>query len=104
MAGERQERKKVELPVSFIGDARGGGTVKNLSSDGCKIESGSQLLVTQLLVLRISIPHDSSPIVIDVAAVRWSKSSVCGVQFMSMKEAEQRRLNRYLATLPSSSP
>jgi c-di-GMP-binding flagellar brake protein YcgR len=100
--GERQERKEVQLPVSFIGDARGGGTVRNLSSDGCKIESESQILGTQLLVLRISVPHEISPIVIDVAAVRWSKSPTCGVQFISMKEAEQQRLDRYLVTLSPS--
>jgi hypothetical protein len=100
--GERQERKEVELPVSFIGDARGGGTVRNLSGDGCKIESESHILVTQLLVLRISLPHESTPIVIDVAAVRWSKSPTCGLQFLSMKEADEQRLDRYLSTLPSS--
>jgi c-di-GMP-binding flagellar brake protein YcgR len=102
MEGERQERKEVHLPVSFIGDARGGGTVRNLSRDGCKIESEGQILVTQLLVLRISVPQEISPVVIDVAAVRWSKSPIFGVQFMSMKEADQQRLDRYLATLPSS--
>jgi hypothetical protein len=100
--GERQERKEVQLPVSFIGDARGAGTVRNLSSDGCKIESESQILTTQLLVLRILVPHEISPIVIDVAAVRWSKSPTFGVQFISMKEAEQQRLDRYLATLSPS--
>jgi hypothetical protein len=100
--GERQERKEVHLPVSFIGDARGGGTVRNLSTDGCKIESESRLSATQLLVLRISVPHDLSPIVIDVAAVRWVKPPACGVQFMSMKKPEQQRLDRYLATLSSS--
>ncbi len=102
MEGQRQERKEVQLPVSFIGDARGVGTVRNLSSDGCKIESESQISETQLLVLRISVPHEISPIVIDVAAVRWSKSPTCGVQFMSVKEAEQQRLDRYLATLSPS--
>lgn len=102
MEGERQERKEVQLPVSFIGDARGGGTVRNLSSNGCKIESESRIMGTHLLVLRISVPHDTTPIVIDVAAVRWSKSPTFGVQFMSMKKAEQQRLDRYLATLSSS--
>lgn len=99
--GERQERKVVELPVSFIGDARGAGTVRNLSSDGCKIESESRLSPAQLLVLRISVPHELAPIVIDVAAVRWSKSHTVGLQFMSLREAEQQRLDRYLATLSS---
>ncbi len=102
MEGERQERKEVHLPVSFIGDARGDGTIRNLSSDGCKIETESQIFMAQLLVLRISVPHDSSPIVIDVAAVRWSKSPTCGVQFLSIKEAEQQRLDRYLATISSA--
>ena len=101
VGGERQERKEVQLPVSFIGDARGDGTVRNLSSDGCKIETENQIVVAQLLVLRISVPHDSSPIVIDVAAVRWSKSLTCGVQFLSIKKAEQQRLDRYLVMLSS---
>lgn len=102
MEGERQERKEVELPVSFLGDARGGGTVRNLSSDGCKIESESQVSGTQLLVLRLSLPHEIVPVIIDVAAVRWSKSLTFGVQFIAMKEADQQRLDRYLATLSSS--
>ena len=97
--GERQERKQVQLPVSFVGDARGAGTVTNLSGDGCKIESESLILVTQLLVLRIAIPHESEPIVIDVAAVRWSNQHACGVQFVCVKNTEQQRLDQYLATL-----
>ena len=76
--------------------------MRNLSNDGCKIESETQILGTQLLVLRISVPHEISPIVIDVAAVRWSKSPTFGVQFISMKEAEQHRLDRYLAALSPS--
>ena len=75
--------------------------MRNLSSDGCKIESEGQLSEAQLLVLRLLLPHDTTPIVIDVAAVRWAKSPAFGVQFVSMKPAEQQRLDRYLATLSS---
>ena len=92
----------MRLLVSFVGDARGAGTVTNLSSDGCKIESEIQFVVTQLLVLRIAIPHESEPIAIDVAAVRWSNTRACGVQFVSMKTTAQQRLDGYLAALPPS--
>jgi len=100
MEDERQARREVQLTVSFIGDARGIGIVRNLSSGGCKIESEVQTKDTQLLVLRLSLPHEAVPVVIDVAGVRWSKSPTFGVQFLSVKEAEQQRLDRYLAMLP----
>lgn len=88
------------MPVSFIGDVRGAGIVGNLSSGGCKIESDIPTKNTQLLVLRLSLPHEVLPVVIDVATVRWSKSPTFGVQFLSVKAAEQQRLDRYLAMLP----
>jgi hypothetical protein len=102
MEGERQERKEVQLPVGFIGDAKGVGTVRNLSNSGCKIESDCRVYVPQLLVLRLSLPHEISPIVIDVAAVRWIDSRTFGVQFISMKQPAQQCLDRYLATLSAS--
>jgi hypothetical protein len=71
MKDERQVRREVQLPVSFIGDVRGAGTVRNLSTGGCKIESDIHARDTQLLVLRLSLPQETSPVVIDVAAVRW---------------------------------
>ena len=75
------------MPVSFVGDVRGTGTVRNLSSDGCKIEADVQTRDTHLLVLRLSLPDETLPVVIDVAAVRWSKRLTFGVQFLSMKAA-----------------
>jgi len=100
MKDERQVRRAVQLPVSFIGDVRGAGTVRNLSTGGCKIESDIQTKDTHLLVLRLSLPQETSPVVIDVAAVRWSVSHLFGVQFLSVKTSEQQRLDRYLAMLP----
>jgi hypothetical protein len=100
MKDERQVRREVQLPVSFIGDVRGAGTVRNLSTGGCKIESDIHARDTQLLVLRLSLPQETSPVVIDVAAVRWSRDLLFGVQFLSVKAGEQQRLDRYLAMLP----
>lgn len=100
MKEERQARREVHLPVSFIGDVRGAGIVRNLSGGGCKIESDVPTQDTHLLVLRLSLPNEVSPVVIDVAAVRWSKSPTFGMQFLSVKATEQQRLDRYLATLP----
>jgi hypothetical protein len=99
MKDERQVRREVQLPVSFIGDVRGAGTVRNLSTGGCKIESDIHARDTQLLVLRLSLPQETSPVVIDVAAVRWSRDLLFGVQFLSVKADEQQRLDRYLARL-----
>jgi hypothetical protein len=100
MKDERHVRRAVQLPVSFIGDVRGAGTVRNLSTGGCKIESDIQARDTHLLVLRLSLPQETLPVVIDVAAVRWAKRPTFGVQFLSVKAGEQQRLDRYLAMLP----
>lgn len=100
MKDERHVRRAVQLPVSFIGDVRGAGTVRNLSTGGCKIESDIQARDTHLLVLRLSLPQEALPVVIDVAAVRWARGLLFGVQFISVKAGAQQRLDRYLATLP----
>jgi hypothetical protein len=102
MGGERQDRKKVKFPASFIGDAKGTGTVRNLSTSGCKIESPVPVQSEQLLVLRLSIPHEPEPIVIDVAAVRWVSEASFGVEFLKVKASDQRRLEVYHASLSVS--
>jgi hypothetical protein len=99
MGSERQDRREVEFPASFIGDARGMGTVRNLSTSGCKIESPVSVQVDQLLVLRLSIPQESEPVVIDVAAVRWFSEAKFGVEFLKVKADDQRRLEVYHASL-----
>ncbi|WP_447979385.1 PilZ domain-containing protein [Candidatus Nitrospira bockiana] len=99
MSGERQDRLPVDLPISFVGDARGNGVVRNLSTSGCKIDSSVTVTEEMLLVLRLAVPGEGSPVVVDVAAVRWVVPPCFGVQFVSMHPAEQERLDRYLDTL-----
>lgn len=95
----RRERLDVQFPVSFTGDAKGTGTARNLSVGGCKIESDVFVDDDMLLVLRLSIPNEQPPVLIDVAAVRWAASRFFGVQFLTLQEGEQIRINRHLETL-----
>ena len=95
----RQERLDVQFPGSFTGDAIGSGTVRNLSIGGCKIESDVFVHDNMLLVLRLSIPNEPSAVLVDVAAVRWVTSRFFGVQFLTLQEGEQDRINRHLETI-----
>jgi hypothetical protein len=99
----RQVRLDVQFPVSFTGDAKGNGTVRNLSVRGCKIESDVLVHDDMLLVLRLSIPNEASTVRVDVAAVRWAIGGLFGVQFLTLHEDEQRRINRHLEMLSTPS-
>ena len=92
----RQVRLDVQFPVSFTGDAKGNGTARNLSVGGCKIASDVFMRDDMLLVLRLSIPNEPAPIVVDVAAVRWAIGGLFGVQFLARHEEEQHRITRHL--------
>jgi hypothetical protein len=98
----QQERLDVEFPVSFTGDAKGKGIVRNLSTGGCKIESDVAVHGEMLLVLRLWVPGDASQVVVDVGAVRWVAGGCFGIQFLVLQENEQNRINRYLETLSVS--
>ena len=99
----RRSRLDVRFPVSFTGDANGSGTVRNLSPGGCKIESNAPVHDDMLLVLRLSIPNEPAPIPIDVAAVRWATPGFFGVQFLTLQEGAQHRINRHLEMLSTPS-
>ena len=99
----RQARLDVQFPVSFTGDAKGNGTVRNLSARGCKIESDAPVHDDMLLVLRLSMPNEPAEVLIDVAAVRWAIPGFFGVQFLALQEGAQHRINRHLEMLSTPS-
>ena len=99
----RQERLNVHFPVSFTGDAKGNGTVRNLSPSGCKIESDALVHDDMLLVLRLSIPNEAAVVLVDVAAVRWATPGFFGVQFLALQEGSRHCINRLLEMLSAPS-
>ncbi len=70
----------------------------DLSVEGCRIECTSHLPVNTYLSLRLLISPDKLPILVDLAAVRWTRGTTCGVHFLSMQPLQAARLRTFLAS------
>lgn len=97
-------RFPVQLPISFTAEeVEGEGTIYNLSTGGCAVESNTHVPEDSYLQLRIHIPDHRSPIAIELAAVRWALRREFGVEFISLRGEDRERLLRYLIALGGAS-
>ncbi len=99
-----EQRKAPRFPVQFIlgflGQySVGAGTVSNLSTAGCMVGSDLVVLAGWSLKLRLYLPDQDAPLVVDQAVVRWSRGLEFGVEFLAMQLKEQERLHRFVSTL-----
>ncbi len=94
-------RFRVHLPISFSGDSlTGEGIVVNLSLGGCAVESEQKVQRWKYLTLRIFLPDQGAPLVVDRAQVRSShKRQLLPLEFLDMQPEEQARLRRFVSTL-----
>ncbi|HYM38426.1 MAG TPA: PilZ domain-containing protein [Nitrospiraceae bacterium] len=93
-------RANVEYPVSFSGDGLSGkGMTCNLTTQGCGIRSDTPVTQGAYLTLHIHLPESPTPLLIEMAAVRWARTTEFGANFVSMPEAERERLRRTLGAL-----
>jgi hypothetical protein len=99
------KRVRAHLPVTFARDDRPGearGLVYNLSADGCKVTSDTRVPPGTYLTLRLHLPASRAPLVIRLAAVRWSQGWDFGVSFLHVQDEELQRLTQYLAGLETA--
>ncbi len=99
-----ERRTSPRFPVTFILDFLGqylvgAGTVSNLSTAGCMVGSDLVVLAGWSLKLRLYLPDQDAPLVVDQAVVRWSRGLEFGVEFLRMRLGEQERLHRFVSTL-----
>ncbi len=100
MEKRKTPRFKVHLPILFSEyNVTGEGIVVDLSLGGCSFHSGQKVKRGEYLKLRISIPNQDSPLVVDHAEVRFSGRQLFVLQFLAMQPQEQARLSRFLDTL-----
>ena len=94
-------RFKVHLPISFSRDSHTGeGVVVNLSLGGCTIESEQKVQRWKYLTLRIFLPNQDAPLVVDRAQVRSPRSRrLLVLEFLAMQPQEQARLHRFVSAL-----
>lgn len=93
----RYIRLPVECTVEFSGEeSYGEGTLVDLSTGGCTISSNQPIQVGRLLRLRLHLPDNGEPAVIQQAKVKWVRASQFGVEILSISKDNQQRLNEYI--------
>lgn len=96
-AQRRQMRRHaIFLPVEIDGKKGVKGLINDLSLGGCRINGDLAVKQGQHLPLRLHLPGQGSPIVVERAAVRWVGEKDCGLQFMSIPSSERARLGELL--------
>ena len=103
MEERKHTRFAVQLPVSFSGDQLSdGGTILNLSAEGCAITSDTVAGVAVYLQLTMQLRDRDEPIQVDLAAVRWISATRFGVEFIKIRPEEGERLKQFVNVLEST--
>ncbi len=99
----KHPRMAVQLHVALFKDAVivGDGEVVNLSTEGCSLRTKVTVEQGDYLEVHLTLPdHEAaSPLTIELAAVRWVRQPVYGLEFILMKPGNQDRLRSYVKTL-----
>ncbi|MCI0428480.1 MAG: PilZ domain-containing protein [Nitrospiraceae bacterium] len=100
MQGRKHTRFAVQLPVSFRGDQLSqGGTILNVSAEGCAITSDTVVGAAVYLQLTMQLQEQEEPVQVDLAAVRWSSATRFGVEFIKIRPEEGERLKKFVKVL-----
>ncbi len=103
MEGRKHTRFAVQLPVSFSGDQLSdGGTILNLSAEGCAIMSDTVVGAAVYLQLMMQLREQEEPVQVDLAAVRWVAAKRFGVEFIKVRPEEGERLKKFVKALEST--
>ncbi|MBL8071249.1 MAG: PilZ domain-containing protein [Nitrospira sp.] len=97
---------KVHYQVSLSTESAtsGEGRLLDLSVEGCRIEGAHHLPVNTYLSLRLIISPKEMPVLVDLAAVRWTRGTVCGIHFLSLQPLQTARLKTFLAAAAPQNP
>ena len=84
--------------VSGSVQSEGTGTILDLSTSGCRLESPLLMLPGLSLELRIAVPGLEWALMIDGADVQWTNENTAGLVFVRMRETERQRLDDVMTT------
>jgi c-di-GMP-binding flagellar brake protein YcgR len=102
MEGRKHTRFAVQLPVSFRGDQIShGGTILNVSAEGCAITSETVAGAAVYLQLTMQLREQEEPVQVELAAVRWSSATMFGIEFIKIRPEEGERLKKFVKVLES---
>ncbi|MBI3355370.1 MAG: PilZ domain-containing protein [Nitrospirae bacterium] len=94
----------VQFPITLFqeGIMLGDGVSDDLSAGGCAAESQAVVGKGDYVTLRLYLPDHpdpTTPVMVDLAAVRWTNQQKVGLEFITMPSGDQQRLRRYVETL-----
>jgi CheY-like chemotaxis protein len=99
----------VQFPIFLFqgGVLIGDGTGFDLSAWGCTVASQTKVGTGDQVALQLYLPdHEdpTTPLMVELAAVRWTIQQKFGLEFTSLTSGGQQRLRQYVATLQTTSP
>jgi hypothetical protein len=103
----KSKRFPLEASVAFSGVEvihEGDGTLCNLSRGGCAVTSKTVVQTGTYLSLKIHLQDRTSPLLVQLATVRWTSRHRFGLQFLLLETEEQTRLTNLLAKLGEPTP
>lgn len=97
-------RQHTRIPVQYhvwfsAQGSSGQGLVLDLSLHGCRLRAFDTIHGRSYLQLRLMPSHSETPILVDLAAVRWSLGQDYGVHFLSVRPDQYERLSRLIDLL-----
>ena len=94
-------RFRVQFRTTVSGHTKteGTGTMLDLSTGGCRLESPLTLEPGLALELRVYVPGLEWPLMIDGAHVQWVSGQIVGLAFFRISQPEQQRLDQVITDL-----
>ena len=94
-------RLRVQFRTTFSASSKleGTGTMLDLSTGGCRIDSPVTVEQGLSLELRIYAPDVEWPLMVEAASVQWVSGQTFGLAFFRITETEQQRLGQVISDL-----
>ncbi len=104
----QSQRFWVQFQISLLKDGVliGDGTGYDLSAGGCAVESQVKVGKGDQVALQLYLPDHqdpTTPLMVEVAVVRWTIQQKLGLEFIRLPSGDQQRLRRYVTTLQTTS-
>ncbi len=111
LSDERRQfpRCLVQFPISLLqgGALIGDGTGFDLSAWGCTVTSQATVETGDYVALQLYLSDHQdppTPLMVEVAVVRWTIQQKLGLEFIGLPSGGQQRLRRYITLLQTTSP
>jgi len=96
-------RVQIQTILSVATTLEGSGTLRDLSRNGCRVETPVSVAPGVTLGVRIYVPNQKRPLIVEAARVQWVSGRVFGLTFSRIKDNERERLGDTITTLMDAS-